>query len=32
MAKHEHYTNYANQDLKRIKMIQERLNQSINFE
>ena len=32
MVKHEHYTNYANQDLKRIKMIQERLNQSINFE
>ena len=30
MVKHEHYTNYANQDIKRIKMIQERINQSVN--
>lgn len=29
MVKHEHYTNYANQDIKRIKMIQERINQSL---
>jgi hypothetical protein len=29
MVKHEHYTNYANQDIKRIKMIQERINQSV---
>lgn len=28
MVKHEHYTTYANQDLKRIKMIQERMDQS----
>lgn len=31
MVKHEHYTTYANQDLKRIQMIQERINQSITF-
>lgn len=31
MVKHEHYTTYANQDLKRIQMIQERINQSISF-
>jgi hypothetical protein len=31
MVKHEHYTAYANQDLKRIQMIQERINQSISF-
>ena len=31
MTKHEHYLHYANQDLKRIHMIQARLNQSITF-
>jgi hypothetical protein len=31
MVKHEHYLTYANQDLKRIQMIQERINQSISF-
>jgi hypothetical protein len=31
MVKHEHYTNYANQDIKRIKMIQERINQSLSL-
>lgn len=31
MVKHEHYTNYANQDIKRIKMIQERINQSLSI-
>ena len=31
IAKHEHYVAYANQDLKRIQMIQERINQSITF-
>lgn len=32
MVKHEHYMTYANQDLKRIKMIQERINQSMSIE
>jgi len=32
MVKHEHYTAYANQDIKRIKMIQERINQSLSVE
>lgn len=32
MIKHEHYTNYANQDMKRIKMIQERINQSLSIQ
>ncbi len=31
MCKHELYTTYANQDIKRIKMIQDRINQSITF-
>lgn len=31
MVKHEHYSAYANQDLKRIQMIQERINQSISY-
>jgi hypothetical protein len=31
MTKHEHYINYANQDIARIKMIQDRINQSVNF-
>jgi hypothetical protein len=31
MTKHEHYMSYANQDIKRIQMIQERINQSISF-
>lgn len=29
LCKHEHYSSFANQDLKRIKMIQERINQYI---
>lgn len=31
MCKYELYTTYANQDIKRIKMIQDRINQSITF-
>tara|TARA_R110000822_G_scaffold94822_2_gene217195 strand:+ start:161 stop:961 length:801 start_codon:yes stop_codon:yes gene_type:complete len=31
MCKHEKYSNSANQDLKRIKMIQDRINQSVSF-
>lgn len=31
MSKHELYTSMANQDIKRIKMIQDRINQSITF-
>jgi len=29
--KHEYYTTLANQDIKRIKMIQDRINQSSTF-
>lgn len=32
MVKHEHYTSYANQDIKRIKMIQDRINQSLSLQ
>ena len=31
-AKHEHYLSYGNQDIKRIEMIQDRLNRSASFE
>lgn len=31
MSKNEYYTSLANQDIKRIKMIQDRINQSISF-
>jgi hypothetical protein len=31
MAKHELYTSAANQDIKRIQMIQDRINQSVSF-
>lgn len=31
-TKHEHYLSYANQDIKRIQMIQDRINQSAAFE
>jgi hypothetical protein len=31
MSKHEMYTTAANQDIKRIKMIQDRINQSVSF-
>jgi hypothetical protein len=30
-SKHEYYTALANQDIKRIKMIQDRINQSSTF-
>jgi hypothetical protein len=30
-AKNEYYTTLANQDIKRIQMIQDRINQSISF-
>jgi hypothetical protein len=31
MAKHELYSSMANQDIKRIQMIQDRINQSMTF-
>jgi len=31
MSKHEMYTTAANQDIKRIQMIQDRINQSVSF-
>jgi hypothetical protein len=31
MSKHEQYTVAANQDIKRIQMIQDRINQSITY-
>lgn len=31
MCKHEQYTSMANQDIKRIKMIQDRINQSVSY-
>jgi hypothetical protein len=31
MSKHEYYNSFANQDIKRIQMIQDRINQSVSY-